>query len=76
MSPCRGFVGVSLNSKNSLESPFGKGGQAIREVQQDAAGFGGTPEGEHETRPYKGYAGMCRGAKPLCRGFGGVPQFL
>ena len=59
---------MSRNSKNPLESPFGKGGQAIREVQQDAAVFGGAPEGEHETRPYKGYPGMCRGERPFAEG--------
>ena len=31
-------------SKNSLESPFGKGGRVARQVQQDAAGVRGVPE--------------------------------
>ena len=30
------------------------------------------PSGQRESRPT---TGVCRGAKPLCRGFGGVPQF-
>jgi hypothetical protein len=42
-SSCRGFGGAP-SSKNSLESPFGKGGRVARQVQQDAAGVRGVPE--------------------------------
>jgi len=42
-SSCRGFGGAP-SSKNSLESPFDKGGRVARQVQQDAAGVRGVPE--------------------------------
>jgi hypothetical protein len=31
-----------------------------------------SPQGEFETRPYTSRQRVCRGAKPLCRGLGGV----
>ncbi len=38
-------------------------------------GIGKTPlPSEFETRSYAMRQRVCRGAKPLCRGFGGVPQ--
>ena len=38
-------------------------------------GSDGVRKDEFQTRPYTTPTGVCRGAKPLCRGFGGVPNF-
>jgi len=71
---CRGFGGVPIASLPVI---------ARSGATKQSRGGGKQPEEREIAAPSRGSArrmarndrfGVCRGAKPLCRGFGGVPQ--